>query len=310
MGAYSDQVLADGAVLYLRLDEPSGTTVTSKVGGYAGTVSGGVTLNQPGALADGNTAMAFDGATGKIVTVQPVPLTPPYTLEAWLRPNISNAYHNLISTRTSFVQEAILFVLSNANRITFGRHTAGAASYAEVATTTQFTNIVGLWMHLVAVCTGSVVTLFFNGIQQATGSSALAVTGSTTHTVELSHASNTWTNGSIDEVAIYPTALTPQQIQSHYALRLDVPPPPPYAAVYLPAADQPFNLWQPLTPSDSADRPFASLWVGGAGTVAAVMQNGVVGTITAPAGARVPIMGRRVNSTGTSATNILALGSV
>lgn len=84
----------------------------------------------------------------------------------------------------------------------------------------------------------------------------------------------------------------------------------PYYAVTLPAADKPFNRWQPLTPSDTLDRPFASLWCGQAGTVAAVMQDGQVGTITVPAGALVPIMGRRVNSTGTSVTNILALGTV
>lgn len=70
-----------------------------------------------------------------------------------------------------------------------------------------------------------------------------------------------------------------------------------------------------VTPSDSTD--FANqghgsilcdaLYVGGAGVVAAVFQDGTVVNITAVAGGILPMALRRVNSTGTTATVMTAL---
>lgn len=73
-----------------------------------------------------------------------------------------------------------------------------------------------------------------------------------------------------------------------------------------------------IVPSDTstgaADQSFSALFVGGAGTVTVVLENK-----TAPgaditllftgvvAGQLLPIAGRRVNVTGTSATNIVGL---
>src|SRR5207248_8254630 len=67
-GAYSTTVLADGPVAYWRLGETAGTAIADSSGnGRTGTASGGVTLGVPGALTgDPNTAVAFDGSTGKV----------------------------------------------------------------------------------------------------------------------------------------------------------------------------------------------------------------------------------------------------
>ena len=51
-GSYAALVVADGASHYWRLDETSGTTAVDVIGGANGTISGGVTLNQPGAVTD------------------------------------------------------------------------------------------------------------------------------------------------------------------------------------------------------------------------------------------------------------------
>jgi hypothetical protein len=51
-----------------------------------------------------------------------------------------------------------------------------------------------------------------------------------------------------------------------------------------------------------------ALWVGGAGNVAIVTPDGVVNTITGvPAGTLLPIQTRRVNSTNTTATSMVAI---
>ena len=71
-----------------------------------------------------------------------------------------------------------------------------------------------------------------------------------------------------------------------------------------------YTIYKNAPPSDTLDLPQPSdaLWVGGAGNVAAVMQDGSVTLFTAvTAGAVLPIRARRVNSTGTSATLIVAL---
>src|SRR4030095_2674763 len=54
VGSYPERVALDGAVAYWRLGETSGTTANDSIGTAHGTISGGVTLNQAGALADGN----------------------------------------------------------------------------------------------------------------------------------------------------------------------------------------------------------------------------------------------------------------
>ena len=309
MPTYREQVLADGAVLYLRLDETSGTTVTSQVGGHTGTIGGGVTLNQPGALADGNAAMVFNVASGEISIGSAHNIVADLTLEAWVKKAVAGTYAQICSCgQTIAVNIPYEWNINPDNTVALVQAN-GTTRQVMNSTGTITTNV---YCHVVVTRAGSAVSFFIDGIQAGTATATVTPTaiGAVAWIARRNGDTNYRWNGALDEVAIYPTALTPAQIANHYALRLDIPSPPPYSRVQLPAADRPFNLWQPLTPSDQTDRPFASLWCGQAGTVAAVMQDGVVGAFTVPAGAIVPIMGRRVNSTGTTVSSILALGTV
>ncbi len=73
----------------------------------------------------------------------------------------------------------------------------------------------------------------------------------------------------------------------------------------------PNSSFRPVTPSDTyaiKGGPARALYVGGTGDVAALNENGVAVTFAAvPAGAVLPIATARVNETGTTATNIVAL---
>ena len=74
-----------------------------------------------------------------------------------------------------------------------------------------------------------------------------------------------------------------------------------------------YNLWRAITTSDTVDLPSVTqaVWVGGAGNVVAVMQNGQTGTFTGvTAGTVLPIAAKRINATSTTATNLVALGAV
>lgn len=65
---------------------------------------------------------------------------------------------------------------------------------------------------------------------------------------------------------------------------------------------------QNITPSDATDlvSPAVGLFVGGAGNISAVMESGDTVTFTGVlAGAWIPLIFRRINATGTTATNLV-----
>ena len=70
----------------------------------------------------------------------------------------------------------------------------------------------------------------------------------------------------------------------------------------------PGTVTEPLRPPLDKGGPARARYVGGAGNVAAINENGVAVTFAAvPAGAVLPIATKRVNATGTTATNLIAL---
>lgn len=73
----------------------------------------------------------------------------------------------------------------------------------------------------------------------------------------------------------------------------------------------PNSSFRTVTPSDTTaikGGPARALYVGGAGDVVAINENGAAVTFTAvPAGAVLPIATARVNATNTTATSIVAL---
>jgi hypothetical protein len=65
-----------------------------------------------------------------------------------------------------------------------------------------------------------------------------------------------------------------------------------------------------VTPSDTVNIPTGktrALWVGGVGNVRAIMGGVEVNFLAVPAGTLLKIVCTRVNTTGTTATNIVAL---
>lgn len=80
------------------------------------------------------------------------------------------------------------------------------------------------------------------------------------------------------------------------------------------AATSPFKEWAAITKDDAAniqygglDRPPDAIFVGGAGVVALVDQRGAVVNFTCAAGQVLPVQAKRVNSTNTTATLLVAL---
>src|SRR5262245_28838411 len=151
MSAYSDKVIADGAVAYWRLNETSGTTAVDVIGGNNGTISGGVTLNQGGATVDGDKAMAFDGATGKVVALDGAYKqfgTGPCTIECWCKESGTPAFVYPLDAKQdgNSAVAGMGFMLNGANAY-LEVNPAGSAALPIGAT-----NVLnGQWHHLVGV---------------------------------------------------------------------------------------------------------------------------------------------------------------
>ncbi len=73
---------------------------------------------------------------------------------------------------------------------------------------------------------------------------------------------------------------------------------------------QAYGFTATITKSDTVNLPYGiadAVYVGGAGDIVVVYQNGFTDTITCVAGAVVPIRAKRINSTSTTATDLHAL---
>lgn len=72
---------------------------------------------------------------------------------------------------------------------------------------------------------------------------------------------------------------------------------------------EPYNIWVPVTASDSVDLPRLTdaVYAGSNGVIAAVEQDGSVVNFHCVTGVVIPIAAKRINSTSTTATNIVAL---
>src|SRR5262252_5774576 len=163
-GSYPAKVVADGAIAYWRLDERSGTTAVDVIGGVNGTITGGVTLGQAGALSDGNPAMTFDGSTGKIVTGNVV-FPAAYTVETWINTTVM-ATIPWFSTRTPSNVSPEIFM-----------GTTGGNPYISIVgdgvLNPALSLAIGQWRYVVVTVTATQLTLYVDGTQvaQTTGTS-------------------------------------------------------------------------------------------------------------------------------------------
>ncbi|HET8909356.1 MAG TPA: LamG-like jellyroll fold domain-containing protein [Ktedonobacterales bacterium] len=238
---YSTAVLGNTPAGYWRLGEQSGLTAyDSGASGLNGTIYGGATLGAAGAISgDSNTAMTFNGSSGYVGVPDNASLdsTGDITIEVWAKPGALNGttqtvlqkgdsstaagpgWQYRISLASNNQWKGILFV--------------GSAQFAVV----DFydTPSTSRWDYLVLVRSGSTLTFSVNG-QVVNTTSITGATNTSTGPLAIGRAggySNYYFNGSVDEVAIYGTALTTGQIQSHYTAAggiLPTPTPTPTAS--------------------------------------------------------------------------------
>lgn len=221
---YAAAVKSDGATTYWPMDEPSGTVAYDNLGFNDADRGVGVTSTSPGVLA-GDGAYAFDGtANGSMSTRAAVHGPNSFSTEAWFK-TTSTSGGKIIGfgnkqTGTSNNYDRQTY-LDNNGKLWFGV-CAPTGCPATVTSTGSYND--GAWHHVISTLGAAGLALFvdgkligsrndvtiaynFDGYWRVGGDSLAGWPG-TSSSVDLA--------GKIDEVAIYPTALSLAQAKSHY----------------------------------------------------------------------------------------------
>lgn len=197
------------------------TTVSDEMGLYDGTAVGGPTFGVTGAIA-GNTAVTFDRVNDEVTAPTGILLskTGQWSLEAWVK-NISGT-GTIISNWDTLVSPGWLLALDGGYIVLYVLTDSGANRYQKTTTVTVND---GNWHHIVVTHNGfghALIDIYIDGaIAPATG--AAVGSGDPGTLVDSGIVIGNRRNlnllfaGSLDEPAIYDTALSAARIAAHYA---------------------------------------------------------------------------------------------
>lgn len=184
-------------VAYWRLGEQSGPAALDETSNNNGAYVGSPVFGEQGLLSgDANTSVAFNGAGNKVDSFSVVAGVS-HTVTCLIRLSSLNDYQNIITGGNDGLN------IWNTNRLIWATGATGAVS--GILDT-------GIVYHCAAVIDGTNVTLYLNGLEVATGTNGTSVT----YTNIAENIASREFNGTIDEVAIFNTALTAINIASLY----------------------------------------------------------------------------------------------
>ncbi|WP_235494589.1 PKD domain-containing protein [Geodermatophilus sp. Leaf369] len=215
---YSRAVLTDAPEHYWRLNETTGDLLDS-AGGSDLTVNAGVARGVPGAIAsDQDLAARFDGVSGLAATQTAVAGPSTFSLEAWFQ-TTSTAGGKIIgfgnrSSGTSSSYDRHVY-LSPDGTVRFGAY---SGQLNVVSSASGYND--GRWHHVVATIGSGGMRIYVDG-QAGTTSPNTASEGYAGYWRvggDSSWDGAPYFNGSIDDVAVYPVALTAAQAAAHHAL--------------------------------------------------------------------------------------------
>ncbi|TFV90711.1 PKD domain-containing protein [Blastococcus sp. CT_GayMR16] len=229
-GPYSNAVLSDGAAHYWRLGEPSGAGY-DMAGQDDLVVRSGVTRGTAGAIqGDGDKAATFDGSESGSASMQTRTSGPNvFSIEAWFNTTTTNGgkivgFGNEQAGNYSSNYDRHVF-MDESGRLIFGVWTGDASV---VYSNPGLNN--GQWHHVVAMLSPAGLAMYVDG--QLAQSRSDITAGQGYDGYWRIGGDSTWAGapffaGAIDDVAIYPAALSASQVQQHYTLASNVPPPNP-----------------------------------------------------------------------------------
>jgi YD repeat-containing protein len=218
--AYAETVLLDAPAAYYRLGEPTGaaTAADASGNGNAATYTGASTLGEPGAIAnDPNTGVGFNNAGAAQAPYSPsIDLAGNHTIECWAKWTEAGSDQFIVDKLRGddgMAQYYLWWSPSSGGSLVFGWFDPGAGVYRDHLA--SFAPTVGQWYHLAVTSDGSTVRFYVNGSLFASVAQVAAATSSGGGTLYLSGPVAPF-SGELDEIAIYPTALSAERILAHY----------------------------------------------------------------------------------------------
>jgi hypothetical protein len=205
-------ILSDGPVGYWRLNESVGpTAVDASPSGFDGTYVGGVVLEQPGVLDDGEGDLAayFDGVDDRIEVADVLGFAEQasFSAEAWVK---ADSLDGVIVGKLEYDRgyQGWFFGLFNGNVI-FNRN-PGVQMGATAPTLGEF-------HHLAVVYDGITMFIYIDG-QQATAKAADFPIPAHTKSFMIGYGTS-WGSfpGVVDEVAVYDYPLSSSRVAAHFA---------------------------------------------------------------------------------------------
>ncbi|MFQ5531098.1 MAG: LamG domain-containing protein, partial [Candidatus Nanoarchaeia archaeon] len=200
-----------GPVSWWRLDG----NANDEIGNNDGTVLGGLSYINSGRFGK---AASFDGIDDYI-QVQDSPelqLTQNFAIVTWINPKDTNPHTIICKGLNAGTPNYILNSVSN--QIDFYNGTAFISSNTGVITQND-------WNHVAFVHDGTSYTFYVSGVEQGTGPIG-TISASTNKTIigeQCNVPPNTLTgqfNGTIDELMIFNSALTPEEIETLHTIDL------------------------------------------------------------------------------------------
>lgn len=227
--SYAGYPVQDGAVAYYRVDEGSGTTMSDSSGnGHNGAYNNGATPTATGLLASDATdkALTLDGVDDTAVVAYGSWMAPTtaFSCEFWMKPSTVSGNHFIVGRANYYT------VFGNSwgwhfdmagSTLRFNVFTGDSSTLTQVSWPTALA--AGTVYHVVGTYDGTTVRLYVNAATPVAG----ARTGNmnTAPNVDLTigaaytaAANDQQFQGVLDEIAIYHSVLTADQITDHYVV--------------------------------------------------------------------------------------------
>jgi hypothetical protein len=217
---YSQVVMSDQPASYWKLDEAAGTTATDAMGLANGTYTSGPTLNQiPSALKDTGTSIRFaDVSADKIVVsdVHDFAGNASFSVELWMQPTAVNGYWRRVIAKEGGGGWEMLLGAQGTGMSNYAIFTRDGSTKDDI--TSGFSLVAGTWYHVVTTYDGTNLRMYINGTLRSTlASSGTLPNHAFALTIgDVGSGGGDGFGGGMDEVALYNTTLSQQQVTEHY----------------------------------------------------------------------------------------------
>ncbi|MDD9205202.1 LamG domain-containing protein, partial [Georgenia sp. 10Sc9-8] len=222
---YAAGVLADEPTSFWRLGEDEGTTVFDWAAFDDAEARAGVSRGVTGAiLEDENTASAFSGSSDGYAASEALQTGPnTFSIEAWFQTTTTSGgkivgFGNSRDGNSNSYDRHVY--MDDSGRIWFGVYPGGVRT---INSSQSYND--GDWHHVVATLSGDGMRLFVDGESVAERADVTSAQGYNGHWRIGGDNLNGWTSrpssdyfaGAIDDLAIYPAALSDSAVANHFA---------------------------------------------------------------------------------------------